>query len=296
MTHPATSPCVIGHTVRGTHLDGCTDTTCTGCRPAQASPGSWVCDWHERGVRDALRDLPDLYDWLAEPITGQRNGVRTSSDGQPLPMSDAARQERHAIRLVLHAWVKILAEDHHVTTPADNIPALSHTVAVHAGRLLNGEHAEQLVHDLTGSTDEDGNRTRGVAGNARAILSSRSRTAGIRIPCPTCTEPVRLDPDAEIHTCTACGEWGTIGWWRTRLDVDGDRPLTLAELPHWLTARRGLVVTAHTLRHWADEGRITPVEPTEPGCLGPGGRPIRRFDPVAVAAIVIDPARRIRTQ
>lgn len=127
---------------------------------------------------------------------------------------------------------------------ADVIEALREHIDRHLHWLLNGEHADQLVHDVAG-----------VYATARHIAHP-APAAAVRILC-SCGRriPVTTDKDA-VMVCPGCGASGTLTWWRMReAPPPQDGPFTLRELPDWLLTR-DVEVTHKQLRNWADRGII----------------------------------------
>ena len=240
-----TRPCVRDHLVPRAHLDGCQDEACDGCKVATAADGLQVCAWHERRVRDGLRDIPGLWADLGDPRRAKVAPGPRGDDGPPLLIADDQRQARSAIRLLLVSWCKVLADDWGLTLPADTVRAMSHHVAVQAGRLLASEHADQLVSDIEGAVGEAWR------------LARPGRVVGVRVPCPSCARPVRLDPEADTIRCP-CGEWGDLTWWRGALQVsDPPGALTLRELVEWLAIAHRIRVTTKTVDSWARRGKLS---------------------------------------
>jgi hypothetical protein len=224
--------------------------------------GSWVCGRCETDTRRGLRELPGLYADLADPRRGHPARIGGHSADPPQVISDEARQTRSAIRACLVAWCLILAEDYAVTLPADNVRAIAHTIAVHAGRLLNSEHADQLVHDITAAASE----ARRIAYPGRHLT----------IACP-CGGRVTVDPDYAMQ-CRQCRLIGDLTWWQDQAMQTQPPLVPLADLPQRLLLNLGIQVTVKQLRNWADRKIMTPAQrdPTT-------GR--RYYDPIAVAVI-----------
>lgn len=268
--------CVVGHTIPGRHLDGCPIADCPGCLPAIAADGLQVCAWHERRTRDGLRDLPGLWADLADPRRSRTttNGPTGRDNGSPMLIDDARRQARSAIRMLLVAWCITLRDDYHLREPADTVRACAHHVAVHAGRLLASEHADQLVHDIESAVRE-----------ARRLAHPRPRL-GVTVPCPSCGHRVALAPDQRDDvTCAECGETGDIRWWRTQLAPGIDEPMHSEALCAWLLEHHRIALTRTALRQMAARGQITRAGKDT---LGRG-----LYDPVEVAGRLLE--RRART-
>ena len=285
MTH---TPCVLAHPIPGRHLDACTDTDCRGCLPATATTGLLVCAYDERRARDGLRDAPGLYADLGDPRTSTRprTGSSGSDSGSPMLLSPERITARDNLRRFLVTWCMILEDDYALTMPADTVRAMAHHIAVQTGRLLaDADHAEQLVAEMWGHTDDDGNRYEGRIAYAWRLARPGTR-GGVTVACPSCGNRVRLRPDADQDvTCTECGEHGDIRWWRAQLAPKVDEPMHSAELLTWLDEHHRIKVTDVNLRVMANRGQITRV--------GKDDFARTLFDPVEVAATLIE--RRSRT-
>jgi len=258
--------------------------TCTGCLPARVATGLLVCERCERRVREALRALSVLWDDVldAGALKG-RSGAQRGT-GRPLPIDTAAAEWRTALRTCLVAWCKVLEEDFGATLDGarDTIAWMADKVAIYAGRLLASEHADQLVSDLLGSVDEDGKRHGDLWGEGKRLAFRSSSGSPQRIQCP-CGLWVKAATDTVTVMECACGEWGTLDWWRQRVVGDDPAPMTLKDLTLWLALMHNVQVTERRLRSWADDGTITAL--VRDGLPQGGGRGVRRFDPVAVAVV-----------
>lgn len=268
--------CVLAHAIPGRHLDACTEPDCPGCLPAIATTGLQVCAWHERRVRDGLRDLPGLWADLGDPRTSTRprSGSSGEPPGSPMLISDNRRAARSAIRALLVSWCLVLADDYALTTPPDTIRGMAHHVAVQAGRLLASEHADQLTHDVETATREAWR------------LARPGARGGVTVACPSCGHRVRLRPDADQDVrCPECGEHGDIRWWRAQLAPKVDEPMCSSELLAWLAEHHRITTTEVNLRVMANRGQITRAGRDDLGRT--------LWDPVEVAAVLIE--RRVRT-
>lgn len=176
---------------------------------------------------------------------------------------DPQEQERH-VNAAQAAHRRAEATLEARATGADIIEALREHIDRHLAWLLNTDHAARLVHDV--DTAHTGAR--------RVAYPSR---AAIRILC-ACGERVPISTEHHaIIRCPGCGEWGTLSWWRAReAPALADGPLTLRQLPDWLFAATGLVVSHKQLRNWHDRGYLTQHNYV----MIPA-----RYDPEAVAVI-----------
>jgi hypothetical protein len=257
-----TVACAVGHVVPGVHLGGLDHDDCAGCQPAHALSGQRVCGYCERRTRWALRDLPELYADLDEPMVrgAARDGAGSSE--RAMPRSSDIIDALHAIRRCLATWCQILEEDYAIAPPADTVPAMAHAVAVQAGRLLASEHADQLVGDLVGYDGEDG-RHEGLMRWGRRLLDARSAT-GVRLQC-TCG--TWITPEADIGgiiRCTGCEAWGDMAWWRDHLAPVTDGPMTADQVRSWLILR-GIDVALSTIRYWVHSGVLARLGRDERG-------------------------------
>jgi len=103
--------------IPGHHLPTCLfpDDECGGCLPHLAADGSAVCGWHIDTVRARLRELPALWEAIAEPTTG-RGGRTEEDDG---PTLGAPIETRYYIRSQLVSWLKVLEEAGRMRLPVE---------------------------------------------------------------------------------------------------------------------------------------------------------------------------------
>lgn len=288
--------CQSGCQQRDRHRDDCPDTdACPGCLPRPALDGLRVCGACVDRTSDSLRALPAL--WADVEHAGVLKGASASKggDGNPLPIDVDAAGWRTRVRACLVGWCLVLEEDFGISLDdaQDTITWMSAKVRTQAMRILaHPEHADQLVADLCGWTEEDGTRHQGLLSEGRRI-EGKGVSQSVRLLC-NCGErvPVITDedgkPDEEaILTCRGCGSWGLLSWWRKQV-LTGDLPaMTISTLVQWL-AQQGHRTTEKALRVKADRGVITPVGKQVDGA----GRPSRTFDPVVVLKTVIPAQRR----
>jgi hypothetical protein len=191
------------------------------------------------------------------------------------------------LRVCLVGWCKVLEEDFSASLDdaQDSVRWMAHRVSVYAGRILASEHADQMCSDLLGSLDDEGRRHGDLWGEGRRLAYRGSGGQPLRVQCP-CGERVKVETDPDVEMiCPGCGEHGVLAWWRQWLVGDDPAPMTLKDVTLWLAFTHGLQVPERRLRLWADEGHITSVERI--ALPQGGGRGVRRFDPVAVAAVVL---------
>lgn len=296
------TPCARGCT--SGHLDGCQDAGCAGCRPRPAAVGLQVCARDETGAREALRALPGVWDDVVDAGVLRAPTGGSGGQGRPIPLDVDGAAWRLRVRVCLIGWLRVLEEEFGLCLDdaVDDVSWMVHRVAVQAGRLLASEHADQLCADLLGWVEEDGPAHQGLLSEGRR-LAFRSRGSRQRIRC-MCGGWVSIETDTDgridteaVLACRLCREFGVIGWWQTRVVGDQPRPMTLRELPDWLALVHGLQVTSQRLRTWADEGALRALSgpvPAQEERRGPG-RPPRRYDPVEVAAVVLEMTARRRT-
>lgn len=175
---------------------------------------------------------------------------------------------------------------------ADVVEAFADHLDRHAGRLLAGEHADQLVHDVAALVAH-----RGLVSSGRAAPTVRC-SCGERVPMD-----VDLGDDTQVFTCRGCGSWGVLSWWQEQEGADPD-PLPLSALPAWLGHWHNIAVTLDQLRHWSKPRPVPRAHATDCADLECAGcavlpaviQPIEavrkgqtaRYDPVAVAAVAAD--------
>lgn len=77
-------------------------------RPREVLPGAWICAGHRTGLDRDLKELPGLYDTLAERLTETGQGADAGRiSGTPthgLDLNEAAADHRIEIQRVLAAW------------------------------------------------------------------------------------------------------------------------------------------------------------------------------------------------
>jgi hypothetical protein len=103
--------------IQGQHLPTCADVDCEGCLPHLAADGSAVCGWHIDTIRTRLRELPALWEAIAEPSTGARGGSADEDDDGPT--LGAPIEARHLIRSQLVSWLKVLEEAGRMRLPVE---------------------------------------------------------------------------------------------------------------------------------------------------------------------------------
>ena len=237
--------CVRG-CVTERHLNECPRDDCRGCLPRLAAIGLQVCGPCERRVSDGLREIPALHDALLTPTkAGGRQGRITGSPEPPQPMRDEPRWEREAIRAMLVSWCLLMAEDYGMSLPADTVQAMAGHVHRQTIRLLAGEHADQLTHDVTLAV-----------GDARR-RAYPSRPDWAVIGEHACGGLVRARASTGTATCDGCTVEAVIDWWRQELPSSDDDLLTDREAQAWLLLAYGRQVSLAAVRQWASRGLIT---------------------------------------
>ena len=271
MSRP-TTPCVAEDcAIPGRHATACEDhEACRGCLPRLAAAGIRLCDMHERIGREHLAALAGMHHELSLSSTLCASGT---GEG-PMPVGDAARQARSAIRAAMVTWTRIVHEEREVSLPADDITEIGVFLGRHWLWLCAHEDADQVWHDFD------------FAWHWAITLMHPNRLPSIECSCgDRVTMDITNDPD-QVFTCPGCGSWGVLAWWRDREGLTSG-PLTLTELPAWLWLHHGQEVTYEALRGWRDRGWLTEsVEGPKPSARRTG-RPAERFDPEAVALIAL---------
>jgi hypothetical protein len=241
--------------------------------------------------------------------------TRGRSDVPPEPLPEAAIEARWDIDVLLRRWTLLVATERDITPPdleaaQRDLRALWSQEIIHAARArLRGRHEAaqaHLDHAHTYETDlRSGAATIGhiadwldrhatwlLAGPhatpfARQVTKVHRDAISIahpsrpepRIPC-ACGSYVRVHP-ADDMQCPGCDQHGVLAWWTTHAPTPG--PMRLADLHEWLLTR-GLNITPRILRHWADDGLITPID-------GGGQGRARRYEPTAVYLAVLETRR-----
>jgi hypothetical protein len=258
-----------------------------------------------------LQALPGLYADLLDPVRAA--GLAGAGTDAPLPLPDAHRQARDAIRLMLGTWARLITADRdlHWASHALISTATKEELraAVSAWALARTSHrdfdatkhqaaAEQLSRFLATGTHVIAARCQTITAHLDwaladpeladqlvhdiASITSTARAltdrppSGQRIPC-ACGTLITVH-DTDTMTCTGCGTSGVLTEW---IDTAPDLPpMRLTHLREWL-ATRFLDIPERTLREWADVGRITPIS-------GGGLGRARLYDPRAVYLIALD--------
>jgi hypothetical protein len=135
--------CVITGCVH--HVGDCPRDDCE-CPPAIAAPNSHACAWHEKTTREDLRELPALWEAIAEPTSGFANG---GPDDEKGPTYGAPVEARMLIRNQLITWCRILHEEGRCRLPVEA------GIAATTRRLVMGYQfdAEVALHAYRDTTD-----------------------------------------------------------------------------------------------------------------------------------------------
>lgn len=136
--------CVIDGCIA--HLGDCPREACE-CPPATAAPNSKACPWHEKTTREDLRELPALWEAIAEPSSGHnQNGQDDTDTG---PTYGAPLEARMLIRNELVTWCRILAEEGRSRLPVEA------DIAATTRRLIVGHQsdAEVAMHAYRDTAD-----------------------------------------------------------------------------------------------------------------------------------------------
>lgn len=186
-----------------------------------------------------------------------------------LPRLDVLIDLRNEATLTLNGWARVLVEDRSLT---HGLPDGTDTVGL--ARLIE-RHATWWSGHEAGRAMAD--ELRGIARDlSRAVFPTRSDLVRIGA-CTNCGETVRARPGSTWVRCTACGCEGDTGEWIDALSDDELlTPCTTGQLVHILRSRLGMRVTDRTLRRWALDRIIRPIEAFGPQPRHP------RFDPVVV--------------
>ena len=127
------------------HVGDCPREACE-CPPATAAPNSQACLWHERTTREDLRELPALWEAIAEPSSGWGNG---GPDDETGPVYGAPLEARMLIRNELVTWCRVLHEEGRCRLPVEA------DIAATTRRLVMGYQfdAEVALHAYRDTTD-----------------------------------------------------------------------------------------------------------------------------------------------
>jgi hypothetical protein len=186
-----------------------------------------------------------------------------------LPRLDVLIHERAEAAAKLNGWARIVVEERHLThalPDGRDAAGLAQLIERHAQWWSGHPASRDLISEL-----------RDVAhALTRAVFPNRSNLVRIG-PCTNCGEPVRAKPRATWVRCTACGCEGGVGEWIDALSDDELlTPTTTTGLVRILRDRLGMRVTDRTLRRWAVDGMIRPIEAFGPQPQHP------RYDPIIV--------------
>lgn len=251
--------CVRGCTSSDRHLDACEDpAACGGCLPRPAAVGLLVCERDRAGASDALRALPGL--WVDVRDAGVLRAPQRGASGSssPIPLDGPGAEWRERTKALLVAWCKVLEEDFGMSLQGaeDDVTWMARRVSAHLERLLaHPDHADQLVADLCGWTEDDGTRHEGVEREGRRLAFRGRGGRGITLQCPSCPERVRLDLQAEWIECR-CGEGGVPSWWKDQAAP----PMEVMIGPDviaYLKQQHRVTLAEVTLRQWVSRGKLT---------------------------------------
>lgn len=245
-------------------------------RPRRVQRGTYLCGGHIVGLGELLELLPRMHTALATaaaPSEVKIGGSRPSETPIPIRQDaldlryggndpDLGAAEQLGITEALIGWARITAEENglHLPTVTDpqHVPAaLARFLTIHLDWIIEQPWSLDLLAELESVRDR-----------ANRALGTHHRDDLTRIPCPqpgcagTLIAPYRdrelLHPDAgdvRLATlkCETCGH--------VELSSDWHR---ITDRPVWLTDReaelwtdtQGHMVTAATIRSWANRGHI----------------------------------------
>jgi hypothetical protein len=247
-------------------------------RPRRLRRGSFVCGGHAHGLTELLALLPELHHALATvgaPSEVKIGGSRPSET--PIPIRQDALDLRYGgvdvdpklnawdqvgITELLAGWARITAEEQGfhlptITDPQTAPPALAKFLTVHLDWIVEQPWVLDMLPELEAVRDR-----------ANRALGAHHRDDLTRINCPqpdcagTLIAPYRdrelLHPEAgdvRLATlkCEACGHVEMSSDWH-RI-TDRSVWLTDREAELW-TDTQGHLVTAATIRSWANRGHI----------------------------------------
>lgn len=247
-------------------------------RPRRVRRGSFLCGGHTLGLAELLTLLPRMHHALATvaaPSEVKIGGSRPSET--PIPLRQDALDLRYGgsdtdpalnawdqlgITELLAGWARIVAEERELHLPtvldAEQTPA---ALAQFLTRHLDWIVEQPWVIDMLGELEA-------VRDRGNRALGAHHRDDLTRIPCPqadcpgTLIAPYRdrelLHPDAgdvRLATlkCETCGHVELSSDWH-RI-TDRTVWLTDREAELWTDAQ-GHMVTAATIRSWANRGHI----------------------------------------
>ncbi len=172
------TPCQVDGCVH--HDPACLRDDSCSCGPALALPRSQVCAHHETSTREDLRQLPELWEALAEQPRSTPGGTGRDELDAAAPVDPdavtlpAVLEARHVIRWTLVSWCKILAEPgpfgRGVTLPDERVIARNTRLDVLRAQ-WDADIALQAFRDGLGLLDAH-YRLRGEADRLRAWRAS----------------------------------------------------------------------------------------------------------------------------
>lgn len=151
--HQATiTYCAKGCTVRGRHLEQCTDTECRGCLPRRAKYGR-LCGWCWQRLNADVVDAPTLVEHLrevAEPdaaaaAPSDSRSYRDPAEGSALSAAVDAADEIHA---VLASWALLIVDEHPAGLTGPDQRAWRSTTPYLATDKETGERYQMYEHPV----------------------------------------------------------------------------------------------------------------------------------------------------
>lgn len=223
-------------------------------------------------AQKATQALSEVVDWLADDLVtaiarqtalgGPSGGGKpTKKSEMPLPLDLRASEALAVLRSTLVGWVRVIADDHHGSHPADTTKAMAKWLIPVIGWARGQDYGPELIDEVQAA----------VAQAVKAVDRPQALTYAGR--CTTCDAPIYALGDNQTAHCRTEGCDGEIiGVTQARLTLLrlSGRQLVTAEQASRALTTAGRPVTARWIRHLAAAGKIGGI----PAARGPARYPL----------------------
>jgi hypothetical protein len=218
-------------------------------------------------AQKAAQALRRVAEWLADDLVvatsrqtalgGSRGGGKpTKASEVPLPLDLRASEALAVLRSTLVGWVRVIAEDHTGSHPADTVKAMAAWLAPVIGWARGAEYGAELIDEILAA----------VAQAVKAVDRPQALTYAGR--CQTCDAPIyALGGRQTAHCRTEGCDGEVIGVTAARLELlrRSNNKLVTAEQASRALTTAGRPVTARWIRQLAATGRLVGI----PAVKGP---------------------------
>jgi hypothetical protein len=282
--------------LREQHLEDCDGEgfyggDCTGCLPARAADGLYLCPRCTRRLSHDAWNAAYRFEALGQVLAvGGRPGEYTTGSAKDpgINLNAGAIEARDAIRATLVAMVRLIAEERAVSlpwrfevqrlpegfigpprllrVPDDTVVAFARFIAKHRDWLAAHRAADEHARDLRDvATDPAVWRL--------AFPSSTDRLYIGDCPLPAATEDgerrvcgTRLyqRADDSLVTCSGCGAFGAVEWWQQTITGETGGIVDAYAAAAHLSVRWARPVEPVLIRQWASRGHVSPLVRPDP--------------------------------